>query len=425
MSILRFFRRQKDKKPQQQSRNIRYPKEMKVPADKLRIGMRVTKLDIPWVETGFLFQGFTINSVDQLKALQKQCEYVYIDVMTDAWFKDIDYNQTIETTDDTRSFEEELPRSAQIYQEMRGKFGTVLESIKHKDRIDFTGVKPLVSACVDSILANHNALFWLTRIKDQDEYTAEHSLRVCILAIGLGRQLGYDARKLELLGECGLLHDVGKMLVPEEILNKPGKLSDAEFGIMQSHTTHGHRILSEEKDVPEIIADTALYHHERIDGNGYPESLIGSKIPTYARLIAIVDAYDAITSDRCYKEGMSPLDALRIIYNSRDSFFDKDLVEAFIRMVGVYPPGSLVELSTGETGIVVENSPNHRLKPLVMLLKEDGSNGHKMIDLKDEDCLDEDGQPYFIRATVPAKKYNASIKGTIESVIRSYRDRTQ
>ena len=174
--------------------------------------------------------------------------------------------------------------------------------------------------------------------------------------------------ELEELGMCGILHDVGKIKVPDEILNKPGRLTDEEFLIMQAHTTYGWQLLMANREVPPAAVDVAYTHHERMDGLGYPRKLPAQRIPFKAKIIAVVDAYDAITSDRAYSEGRSSLEALRILFEAKGTQFDETVVLAFIQLIGVYPPGEIVELSTGEVGIIIGFETGSKLKPRVLLV---------------------------------------------------------
>jgi HD-GYP domain-containing protein (c-di-GMP phosphodiesterase class II) len=213
-----------------------------------------------------------------------------------------------------------------------------------------------------------------------------------------------------------MLHDVGKVKVPDDILNKPGRLSRIEFDIMKEHTTLGKNILSEQKGVHKLIIETAHYHHERIDGKGYPESLNASYIHKFIRMISIIDAYDAITSARPYKDGSPAFDALKILFSERDMHFDKELTEAFIRMVGIYPPGTLVEMINGEIGIVVSANPNARLRPKVELIMTRDHNLRPLyvIDLANN-ILDEEGIIYAIKNGINNGSYGINIKDYILS----------
>lgn len=347
-------------------------KEVSIPVDKVRIGMRVTRLDRPWEETQFLFQGFEVTTLGQIRHLQDTCQHVYVDALS-VTQQDLTGPHAITATGepsvrytDQRTVIEELPRGVQSYGELKQHFFEVLESVRKSDAIDVERVRPYVHSCVDSIVSNPSALFWLTRLKHRDFYTAEHSLRVCILAVSLGRELGFPREQLDALGLAALLHDVGKTRIPNAILNKPGPLTPAEMEVMKTHTTLGADLLALQQGISDTVVNVALLHHERMLGGGYPTGRPGPEIPRFARLVSIVDAYDAMTSERCYKPAMPSMDSLSILYKARHSVFDGEMVEAFIRLVGLYPPGSLVELNTGEVAIVISNNVS-RLRPSIMI----------------------------------------------------------
>jgi putative nucleotidyltransferase with HDIG domain len=290
----------------------------------------------------------------------------------------------------------------------------VLESISNGESFDMDATKKAIQSCVASIMRNANALLWLTQVKNQDRYTAEHSLRVGILAIAFGRFLDFEEPELELLGLCGMLHDVGKVKIPDEILNKPARLTRIEFDIMKEHASLGKDILLRQKGVDKLIIDTANYHHERIDGKGYPEQLNASYLHKYVRMVSIVDVYDAITSARPYKVGSPAFDALKILFSERDKHFDNDLVEAFIRMVGIYPPGTLVEMTNGEVGIVVSANPDSRLRPKVelVLTADKKIRPPYIINLLDG-ITDKSGSVYVIKEGVTNGTYGVDIKDYI------------
>ena len=242
----------------------------------------------------------------------------------------------------------------------------ILDAVRMGQELDVSAVKAVVSECVQSILRNPSAMLWLARIKNRDYYTAEHSLRVSILAIALGRELGLAEYQLEQIGICGMLHDVGKIKVPNEILNKPGALNAEELRIMQSHANEGRRLLMGNQQVTPATVDVAYSHHERLDGKGYPRGLDAARIPYFAKIIAVVDAYDAINSDRVYSKGKSSLESLRILLEAVNSHFDEEIVGHFVRLIGIYPAGEIVELSNGEVGIIIGCSATSKLKPKIM-----------------------------------------------------------
>lgn len=264
------------------------------------------------------------------------------------------------------NFSQEVDQASPVWHAAREESLRLLEAVRLGQELDVKAVKAVVRECVDSILRNPAAMLWLARIKNSDHYTAEHSLRVAIFAIALGRELGLADYQLEQIGVCGMLHDVGKIKVPSAILNKPGALTAEELRIMQSHAIEGRRLLMSNQQVTPATVDVAYSHHERLDGKGYPRGLDARRIPYFAKIIAVVDAYDAINSDRVYSKGKSSLESLRILFDAANSHFDEEIVGHFIRLIGIYPPGEIVELTTGEVGIIIGCSPASKLKPKIL-----------------------------------------------------------
>ena len=237
-------------------------------------------------------------------------------------------------------------------------------------------MEPVIEAVTGSILRNGSALLGLVGIKNKDDYTFLHSVSVCTLMIAFGRTLGLESEDLRQAGIGGLLHDVGKMKVPDEVLNKPGRLTDAEFALIRRHPGDGHAILLETPGVGPVPLDITLHHHERIDGSGYPKKLAGEEISTMARMAAIVDVYDAITADRCYHTGMAPTEALRKMWEWSSAHFDQRLLQGFMRCIGIYPVGSLVLLESGRLGVVIEQNEKSVLTPVVRIFFSTRSNGY-------------------------------------------------
>jgi HD-GYP domain-containing protein (c-di-GMP phosphodiesterase class II) len=236
-------------------------------------------------------------------------------------------------------------------------------------------VEPVVAGITESILRNSGALIGLMHIKNKDDYTFLHSVSVCTFMVAFCRSAGLDAETTRQGGLGGLLHDTGKALVPDAILNKPGRLTDEEFDIIRRHPRDGYEILLKTPGVGDIPLDITLHHHERVDGSGYPEKLAGDQISTLSKMAAIVDVYDAITADRCYHKGMSPTDALRKIFEWSKFHFDPTLVKAFMRCVGIYPVGTLVLLESNRLGIVTEHNEESLLQPKVKVFF-DVKNGY-------------------------------------------------
>ncbi|BES73738.1 hypothetical protein RE428_47560 [Marinobacter nanhaiticus D15-8W] len=318
---------------------------------------------------------------------------------------------------ETRTLHEELPRAQEAFRTGQLFVQDILSQIEAGRELDLSEARPVIKLCVESISANPNAMFWMNRIKHEDAYTAEHCLRVAILAVAFARYLGMPQQDLEAAGLCGMLHDIGKMRVPGTILNKPGALTRDEMDEMRRHTEYGYEMLLSHHTLDPIVANVCRDHHERIDGKGYPRKLEEWQISRFARLISIVDVFDAITSDRVYRAGMPTTDAMRILFQERGKQFDPEMVEAFIRMVGIYPPGSLVELNTGEVAVVIATHPSFKLRPRVeILLGADKTPAEpRLLDLKDEPVT-ESGETYAIATSLPDGAYGITLADRISQL---------
>lgn len=364
---------------------------VKIPSSDLAMGMHVAKLDRPWLETPFLLQGFPVEKQEDLDALRTICEYVYIDVLKTHYLTpDLRTNPIAPGTPTTRyetttSIEQEIRSANEAYQKSLAEIKNLLTQISNgADSVQAKLVKQHVRECVDSIERNPSAMMWLTRIKHADQYTAEHCVNVGVLAMTLGRHLGVNRQQLEMLGLAGVLHDVGKMKLDQDILFKKSRLTETEFNHVKQHTTLGKELLLSDPMLPAEVISAAHSHHERMDGRGYPEGLPESLIGFYARAVSIVDAYDAITSRRCYSPPRPSAEALKILYESGGTHFDQKLVVKFIESIGIYPPGSVVEMDSGEVGVVLSADPENRLLPKIALLRDANKKPvpQRVIDLK-------------------------------------------
>jgi len=243
----------------------------------------------------------------------------------------------------------------------------LLHDAKLGRSINYLGAKQAITSMAESIIRNPDALMCFAQLKRKDDYTALHSLRVCILALAFGRQLGMPRDRLEVLGLGALLHDIGMVKVPEEILGKPGALTPAESQLMQQHVVWGADMLYASRQIPSAAIEVLTEHHERDDGSGYLNGLRGDQISEFGMIGAIVDHYDAITSDRVYQTAISAHSVLMQMYSWRNTLFSAPLIEKFIQCLGIYPIGSVVQLNTGDIGVVAAINRNQRLKPYVML----------------------------------------------------------
>ncbi|HLU60939.1 MAG TPA: HD-GYP domain-containing protein [Gammaproteobacteria bacterium] len=355
----------------------------------LEIGMYVAELDRPWIESPFLFQGFVVQTADELELLRETCRYVYVD--DDRREEDAE-DRTIRLSINMRpqanperggaewrriameerraGFERELQRMHAVREHARGYVKNLMQDVRFGRAIDTDRARQVVTEMVDTITAQPDAALWLTQLKQAHEYTAQHSINVAVLSIAFAAHLGYGPEQLKLIGLGALLHDVGKMRIPPSILDKPGRLTAQEFEVIKRHPVEGYEIVKGTGDVPPQSLEIIRYHHERVSGRGYPDGLRGDQISTAVLLTAICDVYDAITSDRVYHHGIPADQGLNAMYQMAPSDFGRELVQEFIKCVGIYPVGSLVELGNGAIGVVMTRDPLNRLRPVVMLLRD-------------------------------------------------------
>lgn len=262
------------------------------------------------------------------------------------------------------SFEAELEVAIKLHHEGKHLQETMLESIGKSLPIDIAVPEAFTKHIVSSINRNPNALMCIARIREKDTYLLEHSLNVAILLANFATYLGFDEEKIQELTLSGFLHDIGKIKIPDEILHKPGHLNEQEMTTMKDHVYYGMKVLAE-MGIPDSIVKTISEHHERLDGYGYPEGLRGDEITQFGRIIAIVDTYDAITADRCYKVGMSSKKALQILLKDTPAKYDKWLVTQFVHCIGVFPAGSLVKLDNEKVAMVLRQNIGYATKPVV------------------------------------------------------------
>jgi putative nucleotidyltransferase with HDIG domain len=241
----------------------------------------------------------------------------------------------------------------------------------------------LVDELNQSITRNPAALISLSRLKNADDYTYLHSVAVCVLMIALGRQLGLEGEVLRHVGVAGLLHDIGKIFIPHEILNKPGKLTNDEFNIIKGHPLKGWETLNNCDGINELALDVCRHHHERIDGMGYPDKLSGEALTLFARMGAVCDVYDAITSNRSYKKGWEPAESIRKMAEWKNGHFDEVVFHAFVKTVGIYPTGTLLKLKSGRLCVVTDQSKKSLIQPIVKVFFSTRSNVHIPLEIVD------------------------------------------
>jgi putative nucleotidyltransferase with HDIG domain len=260
--------------------------------------------------------------------------------------------------------ETERARAAAICGKARRAMVAMFQELRMGQAVDAEKMLPIVDEISQSVLRNSDALLGLVRLKTKNDYTYMHSVAVCALMVALARQIGMPENEVREAGLAGLLHDIGKMTVPNGILDKPGTLTEEEFRVIKSHPVSGYRILSNGSGVPKSALDVVLHHHEKIDGSGYPRGLMEAQISRLARMAAVCDVYDALTSDRPYKAGWCPTKAIRTMAGWK-GHFDPFVIQAFVKSVGIYPVGTLVRMASGRLGVVLEQVGKSLLEPRV------------------------------------------------------------
>ena len=352
----------------------------KIRIAQLRPGMYVHDLNCSWMQHGFLRPRFPIKTAAELERIrQLGIDELYIDTDQGADVEIVSAPvaaERVEVASRSRPASQgsgsnaEFVQANRIHQEAIGVVSGLMEDARLGRQIDLERANPVVGNLVESIFRNQDALLGLTRIRHMDRYTFEHSVNVSVLMVSFARSLGLERRLIHDIGLGALLHDIGKTRVPAEILNKPGRLTEDEFTIMRGHATHGRSLLGQVAGMPPAALAVAAEHHERIDGSGYPDGKAGNAISRYGQMAAIVDVYDAITSDRVYHKGMAPSQALRKLLEWSQQHFDPTLVQSFIRCVGIYPVGTLVRLTSGRLGVVIKTSQDGLLQPVVRVFMD-------------------------------------------------------
>ena len=362
----------------------------RVATKQLKPGMFINDLNCGWLSLPFEHSQFKIGSTQEIEQIGSYgIKEVYIDTdlgidvpdaQTQAEVHQELHQQMLDVMEQAKEpithirVDEEMVYAKQVYSEANTVVHSIMSDVRFGKQIELEKADPVVEKMTLSVLRNPGALTSLGLVKQKDNYTFQHSVSVGVLLINFCQHLhlGRDIIRLAAIG--GLLHDIGKMKIANAILNKPDKLSDDEFAVMQQHVTQGVEILRKTKGISPIALEIAAQHHERFDGTGYPNKLKSDAISRLGQMAAIVDVYDAITSIRVYHKPMEPTDALRKLLEWSKFHFNAELVQHFIRCIGIYPVSTLVRLESGLLGVVIEEGQQNLLHPIVRAVFDSKKN---------------------------------------------------
>jgi len=366
-----------------------------ISVEELELGMYVSELDRPWTDTPFLFQGFILSDDDELETIKKFCKTVIIDLEKGSDVPDSGEPKGGPTGAASRAgsvlanikrkvqYEEkvsvqgELPAARVAQSKTEAVVRDMFRALQAGKALDASRVKEAVTSITDSVVRNPDAMLLLAKLKEKGGHTLDRAFGVSVYMITFGRFLQLPRKQLDLLGMAGLLQDIGKTRVPEEILNKEDSLSESEQAICRAHVAHSVEILKETVGLPAELPGLVSLHHERYDGSGYPQGLKGTQIGLFGSIAGLVDCFDVLTYPRPYHEALSPSNALSMLYTWRGTQFDGPLVEQFIQCIGIFPVGALVELNSGDIGIVIAQNLVRRLQPRVMVVID--AKGNRLI----------------------------------------------
>jgi HD-GYP domain-containing protein (c-di-GMP phosphodiesterase class II) len=349
--------------------------------------MYIAELDRPWTDTPFVFQGFVLQTHEELEILGRYCSEVFVDldhreaaspltitVPPRAKAK-VDLTRSgVVRWSELSAVEQEYPRAGASYGAADIVVRDSVQALRSGKTLHADKLHEAVSIVTESVLRNPDAMLLFSKLRQKGDYTESHALDCSMYMAAFGRFLEMSRDDIVLLAYLGLLQDVGKIKLPRPLLDKPGRLTPIEYHIAQKHVEHSAEILRGTPGLPRGLADLATLHHERLDGSGYPRRLKGKEIGLIGSVAAIVDTFDALTARRPYAAPISPSDALKHLHRARGTLFDAYLVEQFIRCIGIFPLGSVVELNGGEVGIVIAQNRAKRLQPRVMVVQDAGGD---------------------------------------------------
>ena len=388
--------------PESTEINIGKIDKVRLHVSALRAGMFVCDLDRPWLGTPFPLEGFEVEDDEAIDAVMQYCQYVHID---------LDRNKVDDAGEllplglffnkkGTRFQLKDIKQAELIRKQTTNLIKTCFDEIRYGISPDLQLAKAASSECVASVLRNPEIMMFLVQLLSKEGHMGQDAFNTCIYALVIGHLLGFSHSQLENLGISGLLHDMGKVSIPEEIQNKEGKLTDEELSIIQTHSLAGREILLASGCFSIGTVEVAYGHHENLDGSGYPRGLQGDQLSMYCKIVGVVDKYDAITSLMPFRPAHDHLQAVCILNNlAKENKIDGKLTSQLISYLGIYPPGTIVELTSKEVGIVIDSDPRQRQRPQILLVRDAHKEPcQRFVDLT-EKTFDERGRPYRI-ATV-------------------------
>ena len=404
----------------------------KVTVQNVTVGMYVAQLDRPWSETRFPVQGFYLRSNQGIERLRQECEFVYVDprrydsslteiklsVISPRKAPDVqpkkidprsrvqprkprDYQDSVELGSELEPAKTSLEEAVEI---MKG----CVHKLQSTGGFDIDEIERAISPLVASVMRNRSAMAALLRMRAVDDYTFSHSISNAVWGAVLARQLGFPPKEIDAIALACSLLDIGKVNLPAELLVQKEAPTEAQWTVLRSHVEEGVKLLTENGVGDVKVLQAVQSHHERFNGSGYPAGLVDNSIPLYARIAAVVDSYDAMISERPYATAFSSYTAVQELQKQADVLYQKELVEHFIQAIGVFPVGAIVELNTGEVGVVVAQDSNRRLKPKVILLLEENKKPRThlvIVDLAVQERDENSPLSWWITRELPKNAY--------------------
>lgn len=408
----------------------------KIEVNALREGMFVSDLDRPWHETPFPLQGFYIRQDDDVKAIAQYCRHVYVDIRKErssgTYGQHTPFNPkqkgasaSVEVQDSlklppiaiknperyeaSQTIRKEVARATRLHQNVYEAVEQVFSQVEQGAEPSIEETESVAASMVESVIRNPDALVWLSKMKDKDAHSYQHSVNASIWALVFARHLGLDRKRMKALATGVLLSHIGKAGIDQELLENEEYLEGADLRVYQSYVDHSVDMLQSVEGISQGVLSVVRYHQERHNGSGFPQGVTGDRIPLLAKIAGIVEHYQSLITPREYASGLSPLDAVSVLYGLRNVAFQQDLVERFIEAIGVYPTGTLVELSSAEVGIVTGHNEKRRLMPQVMVVLDEQKQPlrkAKIVDLMEHNSSRSGDGALFIRDSLPKGAYD-------------------